>query len=121
MPNTKITELAELQTLPTNNQNLLLIAVDTSPLVPVTRKLKFSTLYDYIDNLTLQSYAHANSAFDRANTSLRMINLAPTSPKGNTGDVAGMVHMSNTYFYYCTSSYNGTSNIWSRISSTDSW
>jgi hypothetical protein len=29
--------------------------------------------------------------------------------------------LGNTEFYYCTTNYNGTSNIWSKIISSNSW
>lgn len=209
MPNIKITELAEISEIPANTQNFLLVGVDTSQLIPITRKVRFSVLYDYIDNLGLQawsqantatqyansaglyanssyalanttntnviivgSYAnsayaqantstnnsissssYANSAFIKANTvssnaasassyanssyitantaltyalasnanSLIRVTSAPSTPKGNTGDTAGLVHLSNVALYYCTGTYNGSSNIWSKITSTDSW
>ena len=68
MANIKISELTELAEIPANTQNLLLVGVDTTPLVPVTRKVRFSTLYDYIDNLGLQAYAQANTATTNAAT-----------------------------------------------------
>jgi hypothetical protein len=32
-----------------------------------------------------------------------------------------MVFLGPTLFYYCTDDYDGTTNIWSRIVSTDVW
>jgi hypothetical protein len=230
MPNIKISELAEISQIPANTQNFLLVGVDTTPLIPVTRKVRFSMLYDYIDNLGLQawsqantatqyatsaglyanssyalanttntnviivgsyansaystantaatnalsagSYAnsafieantalsnantvslhangafvaanaassnaasassYANSAYDTANTSLTyalasnansmiIVTSQPNSPTGNVGDVSGLVYLSNVALYYCTGTYDGSSNIWSKITSTDSW
>jgi hypothetical protein len=46
---------------------------------------------------------------------------APANNKGSGTDTKGMVFLANNFFYYCTANYNGSSNIWSRISSTDSW
>jgi hypothetical protein len=216
MANIKISEMAEIAGIPANTQNFLLVGVDTTPLIPVTRKVRFSMIYDYIDNLGLEAYAqantattnaatadqravtsgsyansaylvantasqravtsglYANSAFDQANTattdataassyansaysqannaigssntvsistqsayntanlsltyalasnanSLIKVTTAPTSPTGNTGDTSGLVYLSNVALYYCTGAYDGTTNIWSKITSTDTW
>ena len=43
---------------------------------------------------------------------------APTTSVGKVGDTAGMIAVSNNYFYYCTTNYNGTSNIWARVALT---
>jgi hypothetical protein len=216
MANIKISEMAEIAEIPANTQNFLLVGVDTTPLIPVTRKVRFSMLYDYIDNLGLQAYAqantattnaatanqravtsgvyansayaasntasqtavtigvYANGAFDQANTSantaatsgsyanaaygqantannsantasisaqsayntanisltyalssnansLIKITTVPASPTGNTGDTSGLVYLSNVALYYCTGAYDGTTNIWSKITSTNTW
>jgi hypothetical protein len=75
----------------------------------------------------------AQAAFNQANTnansiatleSVTYINLVgspPGTPKGNTGDFAGLVHLSNTALYYSTGNYDGTTNIWSKIVATNSW
>lgn len=39
----------------------------------------------------------------------------PTSSVGSDGDVAGMIAVDATYFYYCHTNYDGSSSIWSRI------
>ena len=47
---------------------------------------------------------------------------APASSIGSAGDIAGMVAADNTYFFYCTATYDGTTNIWKRIAwSADTW
>lgn len=43
---------------------------------------------------------------------------APTTSVGKVGDTAGMIAVSNSYFYYCTANYNGSSNIWARVALT---
>jgi len=40
--------------------------------------------------------------------------IVPTHSTGKTGDIAGMVAFDFVYFYYCTASYDGTTNIWKR-------
>jgi hypothetical protein len=75
----------------------------------------------------------AQAAFDQANTnassiatleSVSYINLVespPSTPLGEDGDFAGLVHLSNTALYYSTGDYDGSTNIWSKIVATDSW
>jgi hypothetical protein len=61
----------------------------------------------------------ANSA--NANT-LVYITDAPLSNKGATGHKKGMVHLGQSYLYYCNQDYdNGSANIWSRVDSTSNW
>lgn len=46
----------------------------------------------------------------------------PTTSIGANGDVAGMIAFDNTYFYYCTANYDGTANIWKRLThAADTW
>ena len=52
---------------------------------------------------------------------LNYIETIPATNKGISGHTKGMVFLANNFFYYCTADYNGTTNIWSRIASTDSW
>jgi len=70
----------------------------------------------------------ANAAFNFANTlnisvanSLIMVASAPANNKGTSGHTTGMVFLANNFFYYCTAAYDGTTNIWSKIASTDAW
>jgi phage-related minor tail protein len=72
--------------------------------------------------------ATAIGAFAKANTlginvanSLIIVASAPANNKGVSGHTKGMVFLANDYFYYCTTAYDGTTNIWSRIASTDAW
>jgi len=47
---------------------------------------------------------------------------APTSSVGAAGDVQGMIAFSNSYIYYCTASYDGSTHIWKRLQwSPDTW
>ena len=55
-----------------------------------------------------------------ANT-LIYVGTAPSTNKGASGDTKGMVYLANNYFYYCSANYNGTTNVWSRIASSDAW
>ncbi len=49
---------------------------------------------------------------------LRISVDVPTSSKGQSGDVAGLVAFSSTHIYYCTASYDGTTDIWKRVALT---
>jgi hypothetical protein len=96
--------------------------------------------------LANSGYIHANSSFNFANTvnvystssfdkanvaynlavgsnldSLVIVTSSPVTPTGNTGDDLGMVYLANDAFFYCTSAYDGASNIWSKIVASDSW
>lgn len=42
----------------------------------------------------------------------------PTSSVGKAGDVQGLIAISNTHLFYCTGSYNGSTNIWARVALT---
>jgi hypothetical protein len=53
--------------------------------------------------------------------SLIVVASAPANNKGAGGDIKGMVYLANNYFYYCTANYDGTTNVWSRIASSDAW
>ena len=84
---------------------------------------------------TQSSYTKANSAnilaqaaFDYANTignnvafSLFYTGSVPLTNKGASGDRKGYVYLANNYFYYCTATYDGTTNVWSRISASSAW
>lgn len=157
MSNIKISELSEITEIPANTENLLLIVTDTTPIVPVSRKIKFSTIYDYVDDVALQAQQNANLALQTCNTitnnvnalSLSLenkINLAytqansayelsnnitsiftyrvdepPETRLGKEGDKVGMFYLSEQYLYFCTQNYDVSSNIWSRIQTTNSW
>ena len=46
----------------------------------------------------------------------------PTTSVGQTGDVAGMTANDANYHYYCTADFDGTTDIWKRVSwSADTW
>ena len=55
-----------------------------------------------------------------ANT-LTHIDTVPSTNKGIVGHTKGMVFLANNFIYYCSTNYDGTTNIWSRIASTDAW
>ena len=61
------------------------------------------------------------TAFTKTNNNFtelyaRVKSTPPETSQGATGDVAGMTSYDGTYFYYCYGNYNGSSNIWKRIS-----
>lgn len=104
MANRKITELPVLPVTPANTQQLLFATVDSSGLVPITKRVAFDILKN-----------------DIKADSVIFIDTEPTTNKGLSGDKKGMVYLGTNYLYYCTQNYNGSSNIWSRITSTNSW
>lgn len=69
----------------------------------------------YLDQIT-----NAISSIDDA---LPFITVAvPTSSVGQVGDVIGRGAISNGHIYYCTGTYDGTTNIWKRVAwSGDTW
>jgi hypothetical protein len=75
---------------------------------------------------------YSTSSFDKANVaytlavgsnldSLVIVTSSPDTPTGNTGDNLGMVYLANDAFFFCTSAYDGASNIWSKIVASDNW
>lgn len=48
--------------------------------------------------------------------------VAPGTSVGSVDDVEGMIAFSNSYIYYCTGSYDGSTQIWKRVQwSADTW
>lgn len=46
----------------------------------------------------------------------------PTHSTGSAGDVSGLHAYDNSYIYYCSAAYNGSTHIWKRIAwSADTW
>jgi len=71
--------------------------------------------------LAQNAYNYANTLGINVANSLIIVTTAPANNKGAGGDTKGMVYLANDYFYYCTTAHDGTTNIWSRIASTDAW
>jgi Bacteriophage T4 gp9/10-like protein len=59
------------------------------------------------------AFTKTNDNFDELYA--RVQSTPPATSKGATGDVAGMTSYDSTYFYYCYGTYNGSSNIWKRV------
>ena len=60
--------------------------------------------------------------FVKSGAKFRLRADAPSSSIGEAGDKAGMFAVDTNYSYVCTSSYDGTTNIWKRTAwSTDTW
>jgi hypothetical protein len=70
MANKKLTQLETLSTIPANTQQLILVAVDTTSITPVTRKMPFSLIDTYVGNSGVAARLHANAAFNTANSTL---------------------------------------------------
>ena len=62
-----------------------------------------------------------NTAISFTANTLTHIGTVPSTNKGADGDTKGMVFLANNFIYYCSTNYDGTTNIWSRIASTDAW
>jgi hypothetical protein len=58
------------------------------------------------------AYEKCNSNFDELYS--RAQETVPSTSLGTVGDRAGMYAYDDTYFYYCYSNYDGSSNIWNR-------
>jgi hypothetical protein len=82
--------------------------------MPIVNQI--NTANTFLDWLTT-----TQSLVDLANNTIFYIDTKPTSPVGASGDIKGSVYLANNYIYYCSNNYTGVTNIWSRISSTDSW
>ena len=72
-------------------------------------------------NTTTKEITHSNAISVAVANSLIMVASEPANNKGAGGDTKGMVFLANDAFYYCTTDHDGTTNIWSRIASTDAW
>lgn len=47
---------------------------------------------------------------------------APSTSIGSPGDELGLIRADDTYVYYCSADYDGTTNIWKRVAlSNDTW
>ena len=58
------------------------------------------------------------AAFTKVNanfTELYPQTSVPATSKGKVGDIAGMSAFNNTYYYYCIGTYDGTTDIWRRM------
>lgn len=99
MANIKISQLPDIGILPANTQQVSFIVTDSSGIVPVTRKMNFGMMYDYIDNLGL-------AAFDKANTAGLDANAAFL--QANTGTILAQSAYSaaNNVFPQIQPSYN---------------
>lgn len=76
--------------------------------------------YDSSNTVLTLANTTANTVANLANAII-YVGTAPANTKGTTGDTVGMVYLANNYFYYCTANYDGTTNVWSRIASSDAW
>ena len=45
----------------------------------------------------------------------RVQTVAPASPEGAPGDLAGMIAWDSTYLYVCVADYEGSTTIWQRV------
>jgi len=93
-----------------NSSNVAITAADSAN----TRAISANTI-------AYSAYNYANTLGVNVANSLIIVTTAPANNKGAGGDTKGMVHIANNYFYYCTANHDGSTNIWSRIASTDAW
>ena len=71
-------------------------------------------------SLTFPDNTIQTTAYNKTN-SIVLVASAPSTNKGATGDKRGYVYLGNTAYYYCTADYDGTTNVWSKIDSSDAW
>ena len=93
-----------------NSSNVAISAADSANARAITA-----------NTVAYSAYAYANTLGINVANSLVIVSSAPANNKGVSGHTKGMVFLANNYFYYCTTAYDGTTNIWSRIASTDAW
>ena len=60
------------------------------------------------------AYQKCNSNFGELYS--RYQETVPTSSLGTVGDSKGMYAADDTYFYFCHTDYDGSTNIWLRVS-----
>ena len=66
-----------------------------------------------------------NSAYtwgDHSDAGYLTLSPVPSTSKGSSGDVSGLIAMDSDYIYRCVATYDGTSDIWKRVAfSSDIW
>ena len=65
---TKITDLPVLTTPTANGSNTVFVVVDKSSGTPTTKQITLQSLDSFVDNIGPIALAHANAAFDKANS-----------------------------------------------------
>jgi len=104
-----------------SNDDLVLLASGTGlvDIVPNVRVLRTNNI---IGDATLTMYATNDLFIQSLSGRLSLIGSVPGTSVGVSGDQAGMVAFDSLYIYYCTASYDSSSNIWKRVAwSGDTW
>ena len=104
-----------------SNDDLVLLASGTGlvDIVPNVRVLRTNNI---IGDATLTMYATNDLFIQSLSGRLSLIGSVPGTSVGVSGDQAGMVAFDSSYIYYCTASYDSSSNIWKRVAwSGDIW
>jgi len=104
-----------------SNDDLVLLASGTGlvDIVPNVRVLRTNNI---IGDATLTMYATNDLFIQSLSGRLSLIGSVPGTSVGVSGDQAGMVAFDSSYIYYCTASYDSSSNIWKRVAwSGDTW
>ena len=104
-----------------SNDDLILLTNGTGlvDIVPNVRVLRTNNI---TGDATLTMYATDDLFIQSLSGRLSLIGSVPGTSVGITGDQAGMVAFDASYIYYCTASYDSSSNIWKRIAwSGDTW
>ena len=97
------------------DNNLLYTISDTS----APGKIDFNTTPNGEVSVTTGMTLHCDQTLRFNNGLILNSGSVPSTSKGQTGDLAGMFIIDNTYIYYCTADYtDGTSNIWNRTAQT---
>jgi len=104
-----------------SNDDLVLNASGTGrvDIVPNVKTLRTNNI---VGDATLTMYATDDLFIQSLSGRLSLIGSVPGTSVGVTGDQAGMVAFDASYIYYCTASYDSSSNIWKRVAwSGDTW
>ena len=104
-----------------SNDDLVLLANGTGlvDIVPDVRTLRTNNIYG---SAAMQIDAVGNLFIHSLGGRLSLIGSVPGTSVGASGDTEGMVAFDASYIYYCTASYDSSSNIWKRVAwSGDTW
>ena len=101
-----------------NASAYILIAPGSSNATPKTINVRANFL-DLYCNLRFHAAGQGIVFTDQSVQRTGVQNRTPDSSKGSAGDQAGYFAFDAQYIYVCISDYNGTSDIWKRISLGD--
>jgi len=105
----------------TNNQNIIINPLGTGVLTVNQRIIPGANVVyglgdstKYWTSIYCTAIRFADGSYSTSNKSIQGT-TAPTSSRGSPGDLAGLIAFTTSYVYYCTSPYDGFTNIWKRV------